>query len=118
MKIKKKVKKLFPLDFYGEDRSWRFVIRANNTTEVFDALMWRSYLSLRRQDFNLLHLAIGTFPYECDQSKGAIAKFLGAHGCMMRVKMLGPVVEVSALNRILLEKTERENSLSPRFDFS
>ncbi|MDD1780123.1 hypothetical protein LRP49_02820 [Enterovibrio sp. ZSDZ35] len=103
MKIKKRIRKFFPLDFYGEDRGWRFVIRAHNTTEVLDALMWRSYLSVRRQDFNLLHLAVETFSYENDYSEGRIAE-VSSHGAMMRVKMLGPVVNVSALNKAYVDK--------------
>lgn len=113
MKTKKKVKKLFPIDFYGEDGVWKFVIRANNTTEVFDALMWRSYLSLRREEYNLLHLAVEMFPYECDSSNGPIAEFSGAYGCLMRVKMLGPIVEVSTLNKAYLEKRK-----SASFEFA
>ncbi|MBV7300333.1 hypothetical protein [Enterovibrio paralichthyis] len=104
MKTIKRLRKFFPLDFYGEDRGWRFVIRAYNATEVFDALMWRSYLSVRRQDFNLLHLAIETFQYESDYSEGRFAEVAGSHGTLMRVKMLGPVVEVEALNKAYLEK--------------
>lgn len=104
LKTIKRLRKFFPLDFYGEDRGWRFVIRAYNATEVFDALMWRSYLSVRRQDFNLLHLAIETFQYESDYSEGRFAEVAGSHGTLMRVKMLGPVVEVEALNKAYLEK--------------
>lgn len=104
LKTTKRIRKFFPLDFYGEDRSWRFVIRAYNTAEVFDALMWRSYLSVRRQDFNLLHLAIETFQYVSDYSDGRAAEISGSRGTLMRVKMLGPVVEVSALNKAYREK--------------
>ncbi|WP_325894886.1 hypothetical protein [Grimontia sp. NTOU-MAR1] len=104
MKTTKRIRKFFPLDFYGEDRGWRFVIRAYDAAEVFDALMWRSYLSVRRQDFNLLHLAIETFQYVSDYSEGRIAEVAGSHGALMRVKMLGPVVEVSALNQAYLDK--------------
>ncbi|AMG29349.1 hypothetical protein AL542_02640 [Grimontia hollisae] len=104
MKTTKRIRKFFPLDFYGEDRSWRFVIRAYNAAEVFDALMWRSYLSVRRQDFNLLHLAIETFQYVSDYSDGRAAEISGSRGTLMRVKMLGPVVEVSALNKAYREK--------------
>lgn len=111
MKTNKRVRKFFPLDFYGEDRGWRFVIRAYNTAEVFDALMWRSYLSVRRQDFNLLHLAIETFSYESDYCEGRVAEVTGTRGTLMRVKMLGPVVEVGALNRAYLEKKQLSDPL-------
>ncbi|MEZ8142959.1 hypothetical protein A1OO_12340 [Enterovibrio norvegicus FF-33] len=104
MKTRKRIRKFFPLDFYGADRGWRFVIRAYNTSEVFDALMWRSYLSVRRQDFNLLRLAVETFSYVSDYSEGHVAEISGSHGTLMRVKMLGPVVEVGALNKAYLEK--------------
>ncbi|PKF49097.1 hypothetical protein AT251_21400 [Enterovibrio nigricans] len=109
MKINKRIRKFFPLDFYGEDRGWRFVIRAHNTSEVLDALMWRSYLSVRRQDFNLLHLAVETFSYENDYSEGRIAE-VSSHGALMRVKMLGPVVNVRALNQAYLDKQTTSHS--------
>lgn len=112
LKINKRIRKLFPLDFYGEDRGWRFVIRAYNTAEVFDALMWRSFLSVRRQELNLLHLAIETFPYQSDYSEGRVAEISGSHGALMRVKMLGPVVEVSALNKAYHDKVTSEALLS------
>ncbi|WP_028023943.1 hypothetical protein [Enterovibrio calviensis] len=113
MKTKKRIRKFFPLDFYGADRGWRFVIRAYSTSEVFDALMWRSYLSVRRKDFNLLHLAIETFSYESDYSEGHVAEISGSHGALMRVKMLGPVVEVNALNNAYLEKQRECAELCP-----
>lgn len=104
MRISKKIRKLFPLDFYGENNSWQFIIRANTAKEVLDALMWRSFLSIRRKECNLLRIAVTTFPYESDFSKGVAADYQGNHGCMMKVKMLGPIVEVSALNRTYHEK--------------
>ncbi|WP_232313431.1 hypothetical protein [Enterovibrio coralii] len=73
--------------------------------------MWRSFLSVRRQDFNLLHLAVETFSYENDYSEGRIAEVSGSHGAMMRVKMLGPVVNVSALNQAYLEKQAAAQAL-------
>ena len=100
----KRFKKCYPIDFYGEDKSWKFAIRAKNANEVFDALMWRSYLSLRRDEFNLLHLAVKLFSYECNPSEGSIAQYSSMYGCSLRVKMMGPVVEVAALNKIQHEK--------------
>lgn len=111
MKKIKQLKKNFPLDFYGEDKAWRFAVRACNQSEVVDALMWCSYLSLRREEINLLHLAVRLFPYECDSSKESISKFSGAYGCLMRVKMMGPVVEVSKLNEIYRDKLQNKKSL-------
>lgn len=111
MKRLKHSKKCFPLDFYGENKIWRFAVRANNRAEVFDALMWCSYLTLRRNEFNLLHLAIQLFPYECDATEESIYKFSGAYGCLMRVKMMGPVVEVAQLNAIYRNKTKKKRSL-------
>ncbi|WP_407333460.1 hypothetical protein [Enterovibrio sp. 27052020O] len=75
--------------------------------------MWRSYLSVRRRDFNLLHLAIETFSYESDYSEGHVAEISGSHGTLMRVKMLGPVVEVGALNQAYLEKQPIDAECSP-----
>ncbi|SKA61066.1 hypothetical protein [Enterovibrio nigricans] len=71
--------------------------------------MWRSYLSVRRQDFNLLHLAVETFSYENDYSEGRIAE-VSSHGALMRVKMLGPVVNVRALNQAYLDKQTTSHS--------
>ncbi|MGL5290778.1 MAG: hypothetical protein ACRC9T_02460 [Vibrionaceae bacterium] len=94
--MKKNLDKHFPLDFYGEDRGWRFIIRANEPSEVLDALRWRAYISIYRHEFNLLHLAVDKFSYTGVQT----AKSSGIEGYTLRVKMLGPVVEVSTLNQL------------------
>ncbi len=106
----KRFKKCFPIDFYGEDKTWRFAIRARNANEVFDALMWRSYLSVRRDEFNLLHLAVKLFSYECNQSESSIAQYSSVYGCSLRVKMMGPVVEVATLNKIQREKNIKDHT--------
>ena len=58
---KRKIRKIFPLDFFGEDGSWRFIIRAESPDEVIDAMYWRAYISCHRKDFDLLHLATDKF---------------------------------------------------------
>ncbi|WP_235869198.1 hypothetical protein [Veronia nyctiphanis] len=68
MKHKKTPKTTFPLDFFGEDNAWRFAVRAEDKSEVLDALFWRSYLSMRRKEVNLFSSAIDTFSYESYES--------------------------------------------------
>ena len=68
MLSKRKIKNTFPLDFYGEDGSWRFIIRAENPGEVLDAMYWRAYISCHRKEFDLLHVATDKFNYKYNYS--------------------------------------------------
>lgn len=95
--IKKRARKHFPLDFYGDDKGWRFIIRAYIETEVLEALRWRDYISVHREDFNLFELAVETFPYTKDDVT-SIAQIQFREGA--RIKMMGPVVEVRMLNQL------------------
>ncbi|MFD2177985.1 hypothetical protein [Veronia pacifica] len=103
MKRKASPKTRFPLDFYGEDSTWRFAVRAQNANEVLDALFWRAYLSVRRKEVNLFSAAVNTFAYECHESSSRAAEISASHGVVMKIKMMGPIVNVSALNKLAEE---------------
>ncbi|WP_249199359.1 hypothetical protein [Photobacterium sp. GJ3] len=95
---KRKIKQIFPLDFYGEDGSWRFIIRAYTPDEVLDAMYWRAYVSCHRKEFDLLHMAVDKFNYKYNYSASDTSELhLGAVGSPMRVNMMGPIVPVSHL---------------------
>lgn len=102
------------MDFYGEDRGWRFVVRAHQASEVFAAMMWRARLSMKREQFNLLHLAVEMFPYHTDYGAGNSAEVAGSSGAVMREKIMGPVVPVSAL--VALYEVNPAKSHSPMAD--
>ncbi|WP_459778659.1 hypothetical protein [Photobacterium sp. R1] len=107
MLSKRKIKQIFPLDFYGEDGSWRFILRAFNPGEVLDAMYWRAYISCHRKEFDLLHLATDKFNYKYNYSASDDAELhLGAVGSPMRVNMMGPIVPVSHLLAYLAEKRD------------
>ncbi len=81
------------MDFYGQDKEWRFIVRAHNAGEVLSALLWQSRLSVRRADFNLLHLADEMFTYES-------ARSLDDMGCAqqrVQISVRGPIVSVKKL---------------------
>ncbi|KDM89684.1 hypothetical protein [Photobacterium galatheae] len=105
MLSKRKIKQIFPLDFYGEDGSWRFILRAYRPEEVLDAMYWRAYISCHRKEFDLLHLATDKFNYKYNYSASDVSELhLGAVGSPMRVNMMGPIVSVSTLLAYLAEK--------------
>jgi hypothetical protein len=95
---KRKIKNTFPLDFYGEDGSWRFIIRAENPGEVLDAMYWRAYISCHRKEFDLLHVATDKFNYKYNYSSVDAADLhYGTGGSPMRINMMGPIVPISAI---------------------
>lgn len=93
-KMKKRINKLFPLDFYGDQNGWHFIIRATKASQVFDALWWRAYICVHRKNVNLFKIACETFSYNPDiNSEAEHSKDFSA-----RISMLGPIVEVEKLN--------------------
>ncbi|EAS45717.1 hypothetical protein [Photobacterium profundum] len=95
---KRKIKKIFPLDFFGEDGSWRFIVRAESPDEIIDAMYWRAYISCHRKDFDLLHLATDKFNYKYHYSSSDSSELhYGLGGEPMRVNMMGPIVPISVI---------------------
>ncbi|WP_337247141.1 hypothetical protein [Photobacterium halotolerans] len=106
---RRKTKQIFPLDFYGEDGSWRFILRAYSSDEVLDAMYWRAYISCHRKEFDLLHLAIDKFNYKYNYSASDVSELhLGAVGSAMRVNMMGPIVPVKHLLANIAERLENK----------
>ncbi|PSW20469.1 hypothetical protein C9I98_06360 [Photobacterium sanctipauli] len=102
---KRKIKNTFPLDFYGEDGSWRFIIRADQPSEILDAMYWRAYISCHRKDFDLLHMATGKFNYKYNYSSSDSSELHYSSGNdNLRVNMMGPIVPISVLLDKLKEK--------------
>ncbi|WP_211315288.1 hypothetical protein [Photobacterium lipolyticum] len=103
---KRKIKKIFPLDFYGEDGSWRFIIRAEQPGEIIDAMYWRAYISCHRKDFDLLHIATDKFNYKYNYSSSDSSELhYGLGGAPMRVNMMGPIVPISVILKKMAVKT-------------
>lgn len=95
---RKKINKTFPLDFYGEAGSWRFIIRAEQPSEVLDAMYWCAYISCHRKDFDLLHMATGKFNYKYNYSTTDASDLHFASGTApLRVNMMGPIVPISVI---------------------
>lgn len=98
MLSKRKIKDTFPLDFYGEDGSWRFIIRAEHPGEVLDAMYWRAFISCHRKEFDLLHIATGKFNYKYNYSSAETSELhFSTGGSPMRINMMGPIVPISAI---------------------
>ncbi len=90
--MRRKVKRLFPIDFYGQDGKWHFAVRAENPNEVLDAQFWQSEISCHREKYDLLRLAVTRFTYQyAYKTENSATEML--------VKMVGPVVTVSELNK-------------------
>ncbi|MGF1704062.1 hypothetical protein L4D09_27640 [Photobacterium makurazakiensis] len=105
---KRKIKNTFPLDFYGEDGSWRFIIRAEHPDEILDAMYWRAYISCHRKEFDLLHMATGKFNYKYNYSSSDSSELHYAAGSdPLRVNMMGPIVPIS----VLLEKMRKQREV-------
>ncbi|WP_318421988.1 hypothetical protein [Photobacterium leiognathi] len=101
---KRKIRKIFPLDFYGEDGSWRFIIRAEHPEEIIDAMYWRAYISCHRKDFDLLHMASDKFNYKYNYSSSDSSELhYGLGGTPLRVNMMGPIVLMSTIREKLLQ---------------
>ncbi len=101
---KRKIRKIFPLDFYGEDGSWRFIIRAEQPEEIIDAMYWRAYISCHRKDFDLLHMASDKFNYRYNYSSSDSSELhYGLGGTPLRVNMMGPIVLMSTIREKLLQ---------------
>ena len=101
--MKKRIEKYFPMDFYGDFRGWRFIVRAEHADEVVAALMWRAYICVHRKEFNLFEIATETFPYQYNYY---------AHECYIEntsthIKMLGPIVSVRKLNQMMQPQNEK-----------
>ncbi|MGF1683881.1 hypothetical protein [Photobacterium minamisatsumaniensis] len=95
---KRKIKNTFPLDFYGEDGSWRFIIRAEQPSEILDAMYWRAHISCHRKEFDLLHMATDKFNYKYNYSSSDSSELHYAAGSdPLRVNMMGPIVPISVL---------------------
>lgn len=107
---KRKTKNVFPLDFYGEEGSWRFIIRAEHPREVLDAMYWRAYISCHRKDFDLLHMATAKFNYKYNYSASDGSELHYASGSdALRVNMMGPIVPISSiLKKFSKDKTQDE----------
>ncbi len=110
MLSKRKIKKTFPLDFYGEEGSWRFIIRAEHPDEVLDAMYWRAYISCHRKDFDLLHMATDKFNYKYNYSSSEASEIhYGISGSPLTINMMGPIVPISAiLEKISANKRDSE----------
>lgn len=95
---RRKKKNLFPVDFYGEEGSWRFVIRATRQDEIIDAMYWCAHISCHRKDFDLLHIATDKFDcrYNYSTSDPSDLQF-GLSGTPLKVTMMGPIVLVSRI---------------------
>lgn len=81
------------MDFYGQDKEWRFIVRAHSASEVFAALYWQSRLSVRRAEFNLLHLADEMFTYQSARS----LEDMGCTQQRVQISVRGPIVSVKTL---------------------
>ncbi|WP_254463276.1 hypothetical protein [Photobacterium ganghwense] len=102
---KKRTNKFFPLDFYGEEGSWRFIIRAEHPGEILDAMYWRAYVSCHRKDFDLLHIATDKFNYKYNYSSSDSSEMHYASGAeQLRVNMMGPIVPISVFLKTLAEQ--------------
>ncbi|CEO41323.1 hypothetical protein [Photobacterium kishitanii] len=95
---RRKKKNHFPVDFYGEEGSWRFVIRAMRQNEIIDAMYWCAYISCHRKDFDLLHIASDRFDcrYNYSTSDQLDLQF-GLSSTPLKVTMMGPIVLVSTI---------------------
>lgn len=101
---KRKIKKIFPLDFYGEDGSWRFIIRAEVPSEIIDAMYWCAYISCHRKDFDLLHMACDKFNYKYNYSSSDASELhYGLGGSPLRVNMMGPIVLMSTIKEKFMQ---------------
>ena len=106
---KRKIRKIFPLDFYGEDGSWRFIIRAEQPEEIIDAMYWRAYISCHRKDFDLLHMASDKFNYKYNYSSSDSSELhYGLGGAPLRVNRRGPIVLMSTIREKLLQPETNE----------
>ncbi|WP_087024910.1 hypothetical protein [Thaumasiovibrio subtropicus] len=91
--MRKKVKRLFPIDYYGQDGRWQFAVRAEKPDEVLDAKYWQSEISCNRDKYDLLRIAVARFTYQVGyQGEDSYED--------LRVKMMGPVVTVAKLNAL------------------
>ncbi|KLU99931.1 hypothetical protein ACFFLZ_00835 [Photobacterium aphoticum] len=106
---RRKRQRTFPLDFYGEEGSWRFIIRAEKPSEVLDAMYWRAYISCHRKDFDLLHMATDKFNYKYNYSSAEASDLhYATAGAPLRVNMMGPIVPISAILAKIHEQSEQD----------
>ena len=106
---KRQRKKVFPLDFFGEDGSWRFIIRAEQPNEIIDAMYWRAYISCHRKDFDLLHMSCDKFNYKYNYSSSDSSELhYGLGSAPLRVNMMGPIVLMSTISAKYVELAATE----------
>ncbi|WBA16626.1 hypothetical protein [Salinivibrio proteolyticus] len=95
---KKRIKRHFPMDFYGDGEGWRFAVRAETPQQVLAAKCWVALLSARRREFRIVDLAIECFTYVGSADEGA--GHIGAdYGTRVSVKRQGQVITVDALTQ-------------------
>ncbi|MEC6815286.1 hypothetical protein [Photobacterium toruni] len=108
---RRKKKNQFPVDFYGEEGSWRFVIRAMRQDEIIDAMYWCAHISCHRKDFDLLHIASDKFDCRYNYSTADLSDLqFGFSGTPLKVTMMGPIVLMSTINEHFVN-TETEQQL-------
>ncbi|SIO34349.1 hypothetical protein [Salinivibrio sp. ES.052] len=95
---KKKFKRYFPMDFYGDGEGWRFAVRAESPMQVLAAKIWVSCLCVRRREFRIVDLAIESFHY-MDGNDNQISLIDVDLGTRARIRRQGQVVTVDALNQ-------------------
>jgi hypothetical protein len=95
---KKKLKRHFPMDFYGDGEGWRFAVRAESPEQILAAKCWVACLSVRRRAFRIVDLAVDHFNY-VDGVFGAAGLTGIELGTNMRIRRQGQVVTVAALNK-------------------
>ncbi|PSU26890.1 hypothetical protein C9J21_00485 [Photobacterium phosphoreum] len=100
MFYRRKKKNQFPVDFYGEEGSWRFVIRAMCQNEIIDAMYWCAHISCHRKDFDLLHIASDKFDCRYNYSTADLSDLqFGLSGTPLKVTMMGPIVLMSTIKQ-------------------
>ncbi|OOE59396.1 hypothetical protein BZG13_03285 [Salinivibrio sp. ML323] len=94
---KKKFKRHFPMDFYGESEGWQFAVRALSPAQVLSAKRWVARLNCRRRDFRLVDLAIDCFHFVSGGDEQM--RFTGVDlGTKVSIRRQGQIVTVDALN--------------------
>ena len=104
MFYRRKKKNQFPVDFYGEEGSWRFVIRAMCQNEIIDAMYWCAHISCHRKDFDLLHIASDKFDCRYNYSTAGLSDLQsGLSGTPLKVTMMGPIVLMSTIKQYFVD---------------
>lgn len=111
---RRKKKNQFPVDFYGEEGSWRFVIRAMCQDEIIDAMYWCAHISCHRKEFDLLHIASDKFDCRYNYSTADLSDLqFGLSGTPLNVTMMGPIVLMSTIKEHFVDnEVNHESELS------